>query len=173
VTPTSVSSNGTSAIPNAGLIFEWPVAENQHVPTTWIREGKNDAPTVALNGSQKKPTTAPAIQHTAESEWAVPAGMVQAGADVVRRRWDPIRIGMVSGGLILGAVGVAVAASYSCTHPAGIAVSVIWWGIYYGAFGASIGALPGLFTQRARARTRAKEISRACRARSCSAPLAR
>jgi hypothetical protein len=101
---------------------------------------------------------APAIEHEAKSEWAVPTGIVQGGADVVRRRrWDPITIGMLAGGLVLAAVGVAVAASYSYAHPAGLAVSMIWWGIYCGALGASIGALPCLFTQRHRARTRAKK----------------
>jgi hypothetical protein len=48
---------------------------------------------------------------------------------------------------------VAVAASYSYAHSVGLGVSLIWWGIYCGALGASIGALPGLFTQRDRART--------------------
>ena len=94
---------------------------------------------------------APAIEHKAKSEWADPTGMVQAGADVVRRhRWDPITIGVLAGGLILGAAGVAVAASYSYALTAGLVVSVIWWGIYCGALGASIGALPGLLTQRGR-----------------------
>ena len=107
---------------------------------------------------RRAPRTAPAIDRRDECECVVPAGMVQAGADVVRRRsWDPITIGMLAGGPVLAAVGVAVAASYSYTHPAGLAVSMIWWGIYCGAFGASIGALPGLFTQRHRARTRAKK----------------
>jgi hypothetical protein len=48
---------------------------------------------------RRTPRTAPAIEHRAESEWAVPAGMVQAGADLVRRcRWDPITIGMLADG---------------------------------------------------------------------------
>src|SRR5262249_54468600 len=77
--------------------------------------------------------------------------MDQAGADLVRRRGaDPITIGMVAGGLVLGAVGVAVAASYSYAYPVGLAVSMIWWGIYFGALGVSLGALPGLITQCAR-----------------------
>jgi hypothetical protein len=33
-------------------------------------------------------------------------------------------------------------------HPVGIAISVIWWGIYLGCFGASLGALVGLFTDK-------------------------
>ena len=102
----------------------------------------------------RTPTIVPAIEHEAKSELAVPTGMVQAGVDVVRRRrWDPITIRMLGGGLVLAVVGVAVAASYSYAHPAGLAVSMIWWGFYCGALGASIGALPGLFTQRNRART--------------------
>jgi hypothetical protein len=116
---------------------------------------------LAPSTNQRTTTAAPAIEYGAESEWAVPTGVAQAGADVVRRRrWDPITIGMVCGGLILGAVGVAVAASYSYAYPAGLAVSMIWWGIYFGAFGAGVGALPGLFTQRVRPRSRAKKICR-------------
>jgi hypothetical protein len=92
------------------------------------------------------------------SERAVPTDLVQAGTEVVRRRKrDPITIGMLAGGLILGTVGVAVAVSYSYAHSAGLAISMIWWGVYFGALGASIGALPGLFTQLDRARTRAKK----------------
>jgi hypothetical protein len=69
---------------------------------------------------------------------------------VSRRRHDPILIGMLVGGLVFGAIGAAVAATYSYAHPSGLAISMSWWGIYCGALGASIGALPGLFTQRDR-----------------------
>jgi hypothetical protein len=100
---------------------------------------------------RQTPSPAPAIEQRAENESAVPTDRVQARADAVRRRrWDPITIGMLAGGLVLAAVGVAVAASHSYAHPAARAASLIWWGIYCGAFGASIGALPGLFTQRIR-----------------------
>jgi hypothetical protein len=34
-------------------------------------------------------------------------------------------------------------------HPVGVAVSVIWWGIYCGCLGASIGSLVGLIIKRA------------------------
>jgi hypothetical protein len=36
-------------------------------------------------------------------------------------------------------------------HPVAVAISVLWWGIYLGCFGASVGALIGLFTERAAA----------------------
>ena len=73
------------------------------------------------------------------------------GDDAIRRhKADPITIGMLAGGLILGVIGAAVAASYSYAHSAGLVVSLIWWAIFFGALGASLGALPGLFTQRAR-----------------------
>jgi hypothetical protein len=113
---------------------------------------------LSLSTDRRTPSPAPAIEHGAEGERAVPTGMVQAGADGGRRRgWDPIALGMLAGGLVLAAAGVAVAASYSYAHPAGLVVSVIWCAGYGGALGASIGALPGLFTQRDRASPRAKE----------------
>jgi hypothetical protein len=36
-------------------------------------------------------------------------------------------------------------------HPVAVAISVLWWGVYLGCFGASVGALIGLFTERAAA----------------------
>jgi hypothetical protein len=112
---------------------------------------------LAHSTDRRTPSPVQTIEHMAESGWAFSTGMTQAWADVVRRRRDPITIGLFAGGLVLAAAGVTVAASYSYAHPVGLAVSMIWWGIYCGAFGASIGALPGLFTQRDRARSRVKK----------------
>jgi hypothetical protein len=61
------------------------------------------------------------------------------------RRFDPIRVGFWLGGLSLGTVGCIVGASMPYHHPVAIAISAIWWGIYVGCFGASIGALIGLW----------------------------
>jgi hypothetical protein len=35
-------------------------------------------------------------------------------------------------------------------HPVAVTMSVVWWGIYSGCFGASIGALFGLWRKRTR-----------------------
>jgi hypothetical protein len=67
-----------------------------------------------------------------------------------RRRIDPILLGLLLGGSCLGAFGSVIALAYSYRHPVGLVVSVIWWGICFGALGASLGALPGLLTQRRR-----------------------
>jgi hypothetical protein len=32
-------------------------------------------------------------------------------------------------------------------HPVGVAVSVLWWGIFFGCFGMNIGALCGLWAE--------------------------
>jgi hypothetical protein len=34
-------------------------------------------------------------------------------------------------------------------HPAAVAISVLWWGVYLGCLGAGIGSLMGLLTKRA------------------------
>ena len=34
-------------------------------------------------------------------------------------------------------------------HPVAVALNVLWWGTYFGCFGASIGALVGVFADRA------------------------
>jgi hypothetical protein len=64
------------------------------------------------------------------------------------RRFDPVRLGFWLGGLTLGAVGCIVGASMPYHHPLAIAISAIWWGIYVGCFGGSIGALIGLCARR-------------------------
>jgi hypothetical protein len=75
-------------------------------------------------------------------------GKRPAAANPFCRRWDRVRIGFLLGGIGLGAVGAASAASFPYRYPAGLVVSVLWWGIFCGCLGASLGALPGLFTQR-------------------------
>jgi hypothetical protein len=37
-------------------------------------------------------------------------------------------------------------------HPVGMLVSVLWWGLYFGCFGTSIGALVGLWAEQYPAR---------------------
>jgi hypothetical protein len=66
-----------------------------------------------------------------------------------RRRFDRVRLGFWLGALILGTAGCLLGARMPCRHPVGVASSVLWWGIYLGALGASVGALAGLVTNRA------------------------
>src|SRR5262249_4480070 len=45
------------------------------------------------------------------------------------------------GGLVSATAGVILGAYMPYQHHVEIAISVIWWGVYFGCFGASIGAL--------------------------------
>jgi hypothetical protein len=71
----------------------------------------------------------------------------QANASLSRwRRFDRVSIGFWLGGATLGTGGCILGACMPYHHPVGVAISVIWWGVYCGCFGASLGALPGLFS---------------------------
>jgi hypothetical protein len=71
------------------------------------------------------------------------------------RHWFNRNIGFRLGGVILGAGGCLLGASMPYQHPVGVAVSLLWWGIYLGCLGASLGALMGLWAERRR-RSRAR-----------------
>jgi hypothetical protein len=68
---------------------------------------------------------------------------------VPRFRFDR-SIGFGLGGLMLGTVGRLYGASMSHSHPVTEVASVLWWGIYFGCLGASIGALVGILVEQAR-----------------------
>jgi anti-anti-sigma factor len=63
-----------------------------------------------------------------------------------RHRFDRT-IGFWLGGAVLGAAGCIIGAAMA-SHPVGVMTSMLWWGIYFGCFGASVGALLGLFTEK-------------------------
>jgi hypothetical protein len=63
------------------------------------------------------------------------------------RRFDRVSIGCWLGGATFGIGGCILGGCMPYHHPVAIAISVIWWGIYIGCLGASLGALFGLFTQ--------------------------
>jgi len=70
----------------------------------------------------------------------------QTAPNAFRRRFDRITIGMFLGGLALGTAGCILGASMPYCHPVGVTISILWWGIYLGCLGASIGAgIGGLF----------------------------
>ena len=62
------------------------------------------------------------------------------------RRFDRVSIGFWLGGATLGTGGCILGGCMPYHHPVALAISVIWWGIFLGCFGASLGALFGLFT---------------------------
>jgi hypothetical protein len=57
-----------------------------------------------------------------------------------RRRFNR-DIGGCLGGVVLGAGGCLLGASLPYQHPVAVAVSMLWWGIYLGCLGLSIGAV--------------------------------
>jgi hypothetical protein len=71
---------------------------------------------------------------------------------VPRRPWSRITLGFWLGGIVFGTAGGVLGASLSYYHPVTRVLSVLWWGIYCGCLGASLGALPGLFMERTSAR---------------------
>ena len=64
------------------------------------------------------------------------------------RRLDRVSIGFWLGGATFGIGGCILGAHMPYHHPVAVASSMSWWGIYLGCFGATVGALFGLFTDR-------------------------
>ena len=64
------------------------------------------------------------------------------------RRFDRILLGFWLGGGFLGTVGCVLGACMPYHHSVARVFSVLWWGIYCGCLGASVGALPGLLLKR-------------------------
>jgi hypothetical protein len=58
-------------------------------------------------------------------------------------------IGFWLGGGLLGTGGCVLGVCMPYHHPVAVMISALWWGIYLGCFGASVGALIALFTERA------------------------
>ena len=65
---------------------------------------------------------------------------------VGHRRFDR-GVGAWLGGVALGMGGCLFGASMPYHHPLGVVVSVLWWGLYLGCLGMSLGALLGLWAE--------------------------
>ena len=92
-----------------------------------------------LPTNRRSPTSSPA-----------PAGNGK-GKSVVRRLRFDRTIGFWLGVIVLGTAGCIIGASAPYHHPVAVTMSALWWGIYFGAFGGSVGALIGLLTESAAA----------------------
>jgi hypothetical protein len=57
-----------------------------------------------------------------------------------QRQWNRVTVGFCVGGIAMGIAGCVLGAYMPYQHPVGISISVLWWGIYLGCLGASIGA---------------------------------
>jgi hypothetical protein len=74
----------------------------------------------------------------------------QALGSLAHTGWfSPVTIGFWLGGAGLGTGGCLLGALMPYRHPAAVAISVLWWGLYFGCFGASVGALVCVLTDRA------------------------
>jgi len=92
-----------------------------------------------LPTNRRSPTSSPA-----------PAGNGK-GKSVVRRLRFDRTIGFWLGVIVSGTAGCIIGASAPYHHPVAVTMSALWWGIYFGAFGGSVGALIGLLTESAAA----------------------
>jgi hypothetical protein len=84
----------------------------------------------------RSPTSSPA-----------PAGNGK-GKSVVRRLRFDRTIGFWLGVIVSGTAGCIIGASAPYHHPVAVTMSMLWWGIYVGCFGGSVGALIGVLTER-------------------------
>jgi hypothetical protein len=86
------------------------------------------------------------LSHSIDLQHPSPAPIAARDAETtraIRRRFNRA-VGFWLGGIILGVGGCLFGASMPYHHPVGVLVSVLWWGLYFGCFGTSIGALLGL-----------------------------
>ena len=82
-------------------------------------------------------------------QWAIHPHKLQPAANPFRRRLGRITIGFWLGGIALGTCGCILGACMPYSHPVAVTISVLWWGIYLGCFGASVGALSVLLAEQA------------------------
>ena len=73
-------------------------------------------------------------------------GAVRSPNVRLRRRFDRT-IGFWLGGALLGVGGCILGSCMPYRHPVAVTISVLWWGIYLGCFGASLGALLGMWAE--------------------------
>ena len=90
-----------------------------------------------------KPTLLAVIVENEARTGTTRAGRPRAVASP-SRRFDRVRFGFWLGGATFATGGCILGGYMPYTHPVAIAISMIWWGIYAGCFGASLGALLGL-----------------------------
>jgi hypothetical protein len=57
-------------------------------------------------------------------------------------------LGFWLGGFLLGVGGCVLGGCMYYRHPVALTINALWWGLYFGSFGASIGALLGMWAER-------------------------
>jgi hypothetical protein len=78
-------------------------------------------------------------------------------ANTICRRIDRLTLGLWLGGAALWMAGFVFGTRMPYSHPVGIACSALWWGIYFGCFGACIGSLLGMWMEEGRRTSVVKE----------------
>jgi hypothetical protein len=58
-------------------------------------------------------------------------------------------LGFWLGGAVLGTAGCFLGATMPYRHPVAVTANVLWWGLFLGCLGASVGALLGLGAEQA------------------------
>jgi hypothetical protein len=117
-----------------------PGKENFMNSTTRLTEVRNPRP-LSSTSENGNPTFRPRVWQTARK--------------AVCRRLGAVTVGFWLGGFALGIAGCSLGACLPHRQPVGAAISMLWWGVYLGCFGASIGALFGLWWDHTRAPPRA------------------
>jgi hypothetical protein len=56
-------------------------------------------------------------------------------------------LGFWLGGAVLGTAGCLLGATVPYRHPVAVTANVLWWGLFLGCLGASLGALLGLWAE--------------------------
>jgi hypothetical protein len=103
---------------------------NSTIRPTYIQNPR-PVPTTTENGEQQK-TVCP-------RKW-------RPAAEPTGGRFDWVAIGFWLGALALATGGSLLGACMPYRHPVGVTMAMLWWGIYLGCLGASIGAgVGGLF----------------------------
>jgi hypothetical protein len=88
---------------------------------------------------------APARRNRSRPEAAANSETIPARSPRLARR----TLGFWLGGSLLGAAGCVLGVCMPYQHPVAVVVSALWWGIYLGCFGGSVGALIALVIERA------------------------
>jgi hypothetical protein len=65
-------------------------------------------------------------------------------------RFARATIGFWLGAVVLGTAGCIPGGRMPYQHPVAVVLSALWWGVYLGCFGGSVGAVAALLTERAR-----------------------
>jgi len=79
-----------------------------------------------------------------------------------RLRFDRT-VGFWLGGILLGAAGCVLGGCLPYQHPVGVTISALWWGVFFGCFGASLGGIFGLWAEGTPAARKEPSSSQSCR----------